>query len=110
MKGWSEWEGMFSSVLVIDKISKPRRYCSNTSPKVHVSSSQRTKSSSTRVDLRPCLIRLGSERANICCMAAISPGASLSLASFTLMWIFLLWPGLLGGMWSVIFAERAGPP
>ncbi len=62
------------------------------------------------MDMRPCLMRMGSERANIWCMAAVSPGASLSLSGSTLVWNFLLWPGRLGGMCSVIFAERAGPP
>ncbi len=56
-----------------------------------------------------CLIRLGSERANIWCMATVSPGASLPLSGSTVVLIFLLWPGRLGGMCSVIFAERADP-
>ncbi len=42
-------------------------------------------------------------------MTAVSPGASLPLSGSTVVWIFLLWPGRLGGIWSVIFAERAGP-
>jgi len=101
---------MSSSRLVIDTISKPNLYCSRASPHVHVSCSQRTRNSSTRVDRRPCLLRLGSERANIWCMAALSPGASLPLSSSTVVRIFPLWPGLLGGMLSVIFACRARPP
>ncbi len=39
-------------------------------------------------------------------MAAMLPGAF----RVSVVWIFLLWPGRMGGMWSVIFAERAGPP
>ena len=109
-KGCSEWEGRFSSKLVIDTVSMPNRYFSSASPKVHVSGSQRTGNSSTHVDRRPCLIRLGSERANIWRMVAVSPGVSLPLSGSTVVWIFLFCPGLLGGMWSVIFAGRVGPP
>ena len=28
----------------------------------------------------------------------------------TVMWTFLLWPGRLGGMWSVIRVDRDEPP
>ncbi len=41
-------------------------------------------------------------------MAALSPGASLPLSGSTVVWIFLLWHGLLGGMWSDIFDDYAG--
>jgi len=109
-KGCRKWEGMLSSGLVIDKMSKTKRYCSNTSQKVHVSGYQRNlRNSSTHVNRRPDLIRLGSERASIWCMHAVMPGASLPLRGSAVVWIFSWWPGLLGGMRSVIFAERAGP-
>jgi len=109
-KGCSEWEGMFSSRYVVDKISKPKRYCYSVLPKVHVSGSQRTKNSSSHVDRRPCFLRLGMDRANIWSIATVLPGASLPVSGSTVVWIFLLCPGLLCGMWSFIFAERAGPP
>jgi hypothetical protein len=85
-KDCSEWEGTSSSRLIIDVISKPDCYCSSASPKVHVSGSQRTKKSSTRVYRRPCLIRMGLEPANMWCMTALSPtgfdsGADLSFVA-----------------------------
>ena len=110
-KGCIESEGTCSSsMLVIDTISKPSRYWSSASPKVHVSGSQRTRNYSTHVYRLPCLIRLGSERANMCCIAALSPGASLLRSGSTVGRVFLLWPGRLGGMWRVIFAVLAGSP
>ncbi len=63
-KGCSE-EGTWSSRLVIDTISKPSRYCSRAATKVHVSGPHRTRNSSTHGDRRSCLIRMGSERANM---------------------------------------------
>jgi hypothetical protein len=97
-KGCREFEGTWSSLLVIDTISKPSRYCSRASPKVQTSGFQRTRNSSTQVDRRPCLIRMGSEWANMLCMAALSPGASLPLSGSIVLRVFRLWPGWLGGM------------
>ena len=108
-KGCSEWEGLFSSRLVIDNISKPKRCSSSTSPKVHVYVSQRTRNSSTHVVRRPCLIRVGSERANIRCMVAVSPGALLPLSGSTVVWIFLLCPGLMRHV-ERYFRRTCGPP
>ena len=103
------WEGMLSSKLMIDVISKPKRYGSSTSPKVHVSGSQRTRNSLTHVDLRPFLIRLGSERAKIWRMAAVAPEASLPRSGSTDVWIFLFRPELFGMMCSVIRDGCGGP-
>ena len=99
-----------SSRLVFDTISKPNRHCSRASSKVQVSGSQRTRNSSTHVFRRPCLIRLGSERAKIWYMTPVSPGASLLLRGSIVVWIFILWPCRLCEMCSVIFADLAGFP
>jgi len=110
MKGCRELRGMFSSRLVIDIISKPNRHCSSASPKMQVSGSQRARSYSTHADRRQCLIRMGSDRAKIWCMTAVSPGASLPLRGSTVVWIFLLRPGRFCGMCSAIFVVLAGSP
>jgi hypothetical protein len=99
---------MFSSWLVIEEILKPRRYCSSISPKVQVSGSHRTRNSSTHVNLRPCLMRRGSARARMWCIAVVMPGASLPLRG-SLWWGFFAygpaeWAGcgfkFRGGVWS----------
>jgi hypothetical protein len=43
-------------------------------------------------------------------MAALSPGASLPLNIFTVVWLFLLWPDRRRVMWGLIFVVRAGLP
>ena len=65
------------SMLVIDIMSNPRAYCSRASPKLQCSGPYWTKNSSTQVERRLCLTRLGSLRANICWIVALSPLASL---------------------------------
>ena len=69
--------GIVSSRLVIDTMSNPRLYCSRASPKEQCSGPHWTKNSSTQVERLPCQTRLGSLRANICRMDALSPGGSV---------------------------------
>jgi hypothetical protein len=72
------WVGTPSSRLVIDVMSNPRASCSRASPRVHCPGPHWTRNSSTQVHRRLCLTRLGSLRANIFRMDALSLGASLS--------------------------------
>ncbi len=72
----SRVETVFSR-LVIETMSNPSLYCSRASPKVQCSGPHWIKNSSTHVDRRPWRMRLGSLRASICWMKALSPGASL---------------------------------
>ena len=65
------------SKLVIVSMSNPRAYCSRASPKLQCSGPHWTRNSSTHVERRLCLTRLGSLRANNCWIDALSPGASL---------------------------------
>ena len=109
-KSCREWEGTCPSMLVINMLSNPNWYCSSASPKAHSYSSQRTRNSSTRVKRRPYLIRMGSGRANVWCMAALSSRASLPLRGSTVVRVFLLRPDLLGGVCKAILAARAGSP
>ena len=71
------WVGTPSSRLVIGVMSNPRAYCSRASPRVHCSGPRWTRNSSTQVERRLCLTRLGLLRATICRMDALSPGVSL---------------------------------
>jgi len=54
-------------------------YCSSASSKVHISGSHWTRNSSTYVERWLWRARLGSHRAKIWWIAALSPGASLPL-------------------------------
>ncbi len=65
------------SKLVIVSMSNPRAYCSRASPKFQYSGPHWTRNSSTHVERRLCLTRLGALRANSCRMGALSLGASL---------------------------------
>jgi len=98
-KGIKSWEGTVSSRLVIDLMSNYRLYLLRASPKVQFSRPHRTRNSSTNVDRRPCRTRLGSHRARICWMAALSPGASLPRRGSTVVTMLRLW-----------FARRRGAP
>ena len=65
------------SRLVIETMSNPSWYCSRASPKVQCSGSHWTKNYITHVDRRPWRMCLGSPRASICWVEALSPGTSL---------------------------------
>jgi hypothetical protein len=66
-----------ASRVVIDTMSNPMLHCSRASPKVQFSGPHWTRNSSTQIDRRPCRTRLGSHRARMYWMLALSPGTSL---------------------------------
>ena len=89
-KGSRSEDGMESSRLVIDSMSKPREYCSRASSKVQCSGPHCTRYSSTHVLCRPCRTRLGLLRARMRWIEALSPGASLPLRGSIVVVLLLL--------------------
>ena len=89
-KGIRSEDGMESSRLVIDSMSKPREYFSRASSKVQCSGPHCTRYSSTHVLCRPCRTRLGLLRARMRWIEALSPGASLPLRGSIVVFLLRL--------------------
>ena len=116
-KGCDMWEEAPLYSLVIGVILNPNRYCFSALPNVYVFDSYLTKNSSIKVDRRPCLIRLGSERAKIRSITALSPRALLPLRGSTMVRVFRLRPARLlalrdfplDGKFRIVLSTRAEP-
>ena len=82
-----------SSRLVIETILNTKEYCSRASASVRFSGHYCTKNSSTYVERRLCLTRVGSERASTFWIDALPPGASLPRMGAIVCGAFLLLAG-----------------